>query len=258
MITQYYIAEQVRQGTLELDLMKALDFMWYMFSRNVGELGVELLLRFVPGLLFAYLFLGFRLPPSAQAGLAFLDSLAHCPHCRACLAEHEALQRRIRHSLLADLRKAWPSAGMTFSAIAPSLEHPNSFAGLWQRASQFVPGMTALAALAGLVLAVIGLFEGIGRPAVGLVQMSAAPLPVAACFLFAIPVIGNYYESRIVPSRLILSGVLAFILWVGTAIVGLYEIFLVREQPLTHSLRRNPHSAHQRLNDHARRLRERL
>ncbi|UCC63612.1 MAG: ABC-2 family transporter protein [Anaerolineae bacterium] len=75
-ITQYYIAQQVRQGTLELDLMKPLDFMWHMLSRNLGELGVESLLRFVPGLVFAYLFLDFRLPPNVQVGLAFLASLA--------------------------------------------------------------------------------------------------------------------------------------------------------------------------------------
>lgn len=75
-ITQYYIAEQVRQGTLELDLMKPLDFMWHMFSRNLGQLGVELLLRFVPGLIFARLFFDFKLPPNAQAALAFLTSLA--------------------------------------------------------------------------------------------------------------------------------------------------------------------------------------
>ena len=76
MITQYYIAEQVRMGTLELDLMKPLDFMFHVFSRSVGQLGVELLTRGVPGLIFAYLFLDFRPPVSVQAGLAFLVSLA--------------------------------------------------------------------------------------------------------------------------------------------------------------------------------------
>jgi len=73
---QYYIAEQVRLGTLELDLMKPLDFMFHMLSRSVGDLGVELLTRLAPGVLFAYLFLGFRPPISVQAGLAFLVSLA--------------------------------------------------------------------------------------------------------------------------------------------------------------------------------------
>lgn len=74
--TQYYIAQQVREGTLELDLMKPLDFMWHMFGRNVGELSVELVLRLVPGLIFAHLVLGFRPPSNTQAALAFVVSLA--------------------------------------------------------------------------------------------------------------------------------------------------------------------------------------
>lgn len=73
---QYYIAEQVRRGTLELDLMKPLDFMFHMLSRNVGELSVQVLTRVVPGMLFAILFLNFSPPVSVQAGLAFLASLA--------------------------------------------------------------------------------------------------------------------------------------------------------------------------------------
>jgi ABC-2 type transport system permease protein len=73
---QYYIAEQVRLGTLELDLMKPLDFMFHMLSRSVGDLGVELLTRCVPGVVFACLFLDFRPPISVQAGFAFLASLA--------------------------------------------------------------------------------------------------------------------------------------------------------------------------------------
>lgn len=76
MTTQYYIAEQVRMGTLELDLMKPLDFMFHMLSRNVGELGVQLLTRVVPGTVFAYLVLDFRPPVSVKAGFAFLASLA--------------------------------------------------------------------------------------------------------------------------------------------------------------------------------------
>lgn len=74
--TEYYIAEQVRQGTLELDMLKPLDYMWHMFSRNLGELGVELLLRFVPGLLFSYWLFDFRLPADLQSALAFVASVA--------------------------------------------------------------------------------------------------------------------------------------------------------------------------------------
>ncbi len=159
-----------------------------------------------------------------------MDShLADCPGCRARLAEHEALQRRIHHSLLADLRTVRPSPDMKFAAIAPGLKRQSGFVGLWRRSGQLVPSAMALAALAGVVIALIGLIEGAGQPPVGITQAHAVPLPMVACFLFAIPVIGNYYESRIVPLRSVASGVLAFILWAGTAVLGLYEIILVRE-----------------------------
>lgn len=154
--------------------------------------------------------------------------LATCPRCRTRLADHEALQRRIRHSLLADLKAVQPSPGMTFSAIPPRLKRPKRFARLWLRSGQLFHSVTAVAALAGLVIALVGLAESVSRPAVGLIPIRAGSLPTVACFLFAVPVMGNYYESRTVPSRLILSGVLAFTLWVGTAIVGLQVMVVVR------------------------------
>jgi hypothetical protein len=153
----------------------------------------------------------------------------HCPECRTRLADHEALQRRIRHSLLADLKAVQPTAGLGFSAVAPRLRSQNHLAALWRQSSQLVRGATSVVALAGLVVAVLSLFDGVGRLAAGVMEVPVTSLPVAACFLFAIPVANNCRESRVVPSRLILSYVLAFILWVGTAILGIYEIYLIRE-----------------------------
>ena len=158
-----------------------------------------------------------------------MDShLADCPHCRARLAEHEGLQRLIHHSLLADLRTVRPSPDMKFAAIAPRLKRPG-FAALWQQSRQLFPAAAAMVAVTGLVVALTGLIESVNRLAVGLHPLSAGPLPTVACVLFAIPVMGNYYESRTVPLRSVASGVLAFILWAGTAVLGLYEIILVRE-----------------------------
>jgi len=71
----YYIAEQVRMGTLELDLMKPLDFIVHMLFRNLGEFFLLLVTNGLPGLLFAYLFLDFKPPVSPEAGVAFLISL---------------------------------------------------------------------------------------------------------------------------------------------------------------------------------------
>jgi anti-sigma factor RsiW len=166
-----------------------------------------------------------------DAGREEMDSLlAGCPECRARLADHEALQREIRYRLLADLRAASPPVGMRFEAIAPRLKRSNRLAQLWQRPSQAFHAATALAALTGLMVALIGLVESIGRPGVGPAVRSAGSLPAVACFLFAIPAASNYRESRVVPSRLLISAVVALTLWAGTAIVGLQVIVVVRDR----------------------------
>jgi ABC-2 type transport system permease protein len=75
MVTPYYINDQVRSGTLELDLLKPLDFMFHMFGRSFGALVVLTLTRVAPGLVFAVVFLDFAPPVSLQAGLSFLSSV---------------------------------------------------------------------------------------------------------------------------------------------------------------------------------------
>jgi hypothetical protein len=72
--------------------------------------------------------------------------LATCPHCRGRLADHEALQRRVRHSLLADLRAVRPSPRMTYAAIEPRLRKPRKLA--WIQPQQFFSGAAALVTLA--------------------------------------------------------------------------------------------------------------
>lgn len=74
--TQAYIAERVRTGTLEMDLLKPLDFIFQMFCRNLADLGVSFATRSLPGFLLAWLFLDFQLPASWAAAGAFLVSLA--------------------------------------------------------------------------------------------------------------------------------------------------------------------------------------
>ena len=71
----YYIGEQVRLGTLELDLMKPIDFILHMFYINLGEFVLLLVTNGIPGLIFGYVFLDFQPPVSLEAGLAFTLSL---------------------------------------------------------------------------------------------------------------------------------------------------------------------------------------
>jgi len=152
--------------------------------------------------------------------------LADCPSCRARLGDQEALQQHIRYSLLADLKAVRPPEGMRFRTISPHLERRHSIAKLWQ---PIFFSVNSLVALAGLAVAFVGSLGSMREFLSGSTQISATPLPLVASFLFAIPVIGNYFESRVVQPRLILSALLALILWIGTAIIGLQNIIDVRK-----------------------------
>jgi ABC-2 type transport system permease protein len=67
---EWYLAEQVRTGKIDTDLMKPVDFHGLMLAMSSGEVLFNLAVLVVPGLLGAWLFLGVQLPAGlAQAGL---------------------------------------------------------------------------------------------------------------------------------------------------------------------------------------------
>jgi branched-chain amino acid transport system substrate-binding protein len=102
--------------------------------------------------------------------------LATCPRCRARLADHEALQRRIHYSLLAELGTVRPSPRMTFAAIAPRLKRSRRFAMLKKQSRQLLSGAAALAALIVLAVGLVLLFQGISSDR-GQVGPSPTPSP---------------------------------------------------------------------------------
>ena len=68
-----------------------------------------------------------------------MDShLAACQTCRVCLADHEALQRRIRYSLIAKRKQFSASSQMTFSSLAPRLKKARRRDAFWQQSVHFV------------------------------------------------------------------------------------------------------------------------
>ncbi len=73
---QTYMASQVKSGSIDMDLMKPLDFHVHMLARNVGQLAFRLCTLAVPSLLVGYFVLGLRLPQSAAAGALFCVSIA--------------------------------------------------------------------------------------------------------------------------------------------------------------------------------------
>jgi ABC-2 type transport system permease protein len=72
---QWYMSNQVKSGAIDTDLMKPLDFHFYMLARSVGETLMGITLLAIPALLVAYLLLDIQLPSDLPTGLLFTISL---------------------------------------------------------------------------------------------------------------------------------------------------------------------------------------
>lgn len=106
--------------------------------------------------------------------------LAACPACRARLADHEVLQRRVHHELLAGLRAARPSPAMTFVTLAPRLKRTRRVAVVWDQSRQLLAGAAALAVMIVQALVLIALFQSMGRLAGGQTLMLQASVAAPA------------------------------------------------------------------------------
>ena len=72
---QWYMANQIKSGAIDTDLMKPLDFHLYMLARSTGETLIGIGVLALPALLAAYILLGVQYPPDAWTGLMFALSL---------------------------------------------------------------------------------------------------------------------------------------------------------------------------------------
>jgi ABC-2 type transport system permease protein len=72
---QWYMATQIKSGAIDTDLMKPLDFHWYMLARSIGEMFIGVGVLGLPALIIAYLFLGVQFPPDVWTGIMFVLSL---------------------------------------------------------------------------------------------------------------------------------------------------------------------------------------
>ncbi len=72
---QWYMANQVKSGAIDTDLMKPMDFHFYMLARSVGETLTGIAVLAFPALLVAYLVLDVQLPSDLLTGSLFTMSL---------------------------------------------------------------------------------------------------------------------------------------------------------------------------------------
>ncbi len=97
--------------------------------------------------------------------------LVGCSHCRARLADHESLQRRVRHDLLADLRAVRPSSQMNYAAISPRLQRPGVFGLLRTRSARLFSGAAALSTIALQAVILLALLGSMNQPVAGAMML---------------------------------------------------------------------------------------
>ncbi len=71
----YYMAQQVRSGAIDVDLLKPLDFHFHMLARSTGEMLFRIIVIALPAMLVGYLLFDLQLPANFQAGFLFVVAL---------------------------------------------------------------------------------------------------------------------------------------------------------------------------------------
>jgi hypothetical protein len=101
--------------------------------------------------------------------------LGTCQVCRARLAEHQALHRRARYSILDRQREGNKSSQANFTEVAPRLRRSRRMVMFWTGFRQFAQGAATLAVLVALIVGLAIFFGGMRAPVPGPALQSPVP-----------------------------------------------------------------------------------
>jgi hypothetical protein len=152
--------------------------------------------------------------------------LLACPTCRANLAAQDLWKRQFGNELEAALKFATPSPQMSFAAIAPRLQNRHISQNIWLDRAIVVP-MTL--ALAGFVFALFGLWRAIGTQAFTFPAQPLGVFPPLACFFLALASVEQFDSSHALLPRRVITWIIALILWLGSAFIGLLDLIALRD-----------------------------
>lgn len=152
--------------------------------------------------------------------------LLDCPTCRANLTEQELRQRQISNELSAILNAATPSLQMNFGAIRPQLQIQPKRLNLWPRLAAVTPPAFALL---GLLFALFGLWQAFGVRAYVTSTPILGAFPTLAGFFLVLASVQQFDHTLSVQPRLVITWVLAVILWLGSAFIGLLDLIVIRD-----------------------------
>jgi hypothetical protein len=152
--------------------------------------------------------------------------LSLCPMCRGKLDEQQQYMRQISNELGAAVNQANPSSQMTFAAIASQLQANRLSWNLWQRFEVSAP--VALA-FSGLLLSLWGLWQYINLHDPTASSRHFSTLPTLACFFLLLASVEEFEKAFSIRPRFALIVLVAAILWLGSAFIGLLNILIIRD-----------------------------
>jgi hypothetical protein len=152
--------------------------------------------------------------------------LLDCPTCRANLTEQELRQRQVSNELSAVLNAATPSPQMSFNAIRSQLQIQQKGLNLWPRLAAVAPPTFALL---GLLFALFGLWQAFGVRAYVTSTPSLGAFPTLAGFFLVLASVQQFDRPLSVQPRLVITWLLAAILWLGSAFLGLLDLIAIRD-----------------------------
>ena len=152
--------------------------------------------------------------------------LIECAICRSKLAEQELWQRQISNELGAAIKVALPSSQMSFAAIAPRLQNQRIRQNIWLDRVNVLPTMLAAA---GLLFALFGLWHAIGTQAFTSHAQPLGAFPPLAGFFLTLASVEQFDRSHSLWPRRAITWVIALILWLGSAFIGLLDLLVLRD-----------------------------
>ena len=153
--------------------------------------------------------------------------LLDCQICRSNLSEQEYQQRKISNDLGAVLKATTPSPQMNFASISANVGNNNRQLNFWPRLTALAP---VTLAVMGLLFAVLGLWQVIDiRTTQSISSQSLGVLPTLACFFLIFASVGQFDRMPVSQARYIITFVSALILWLGSILIGLLDLIVIRD-----------------------------
>ena len=155
------------------------------------------------------------------------EHLLHCPECRAQLQESEQHYRRISNEITAKISGVAVPQQMSFAAIESRLQARRGLQGIWFKTA--VSPALAFSTI-GLILALAGLWRIVFSQHPTEQYLNASAFPSLACFFFMLATVDQYERAAFyIRPRLVVVALATALLWLGTAIIGVFNIFALGE-----------------------------